>query len=161
MDPEDDKNRRRHPRVDIPLLVQYRFGALEEFRTDYALNVSRSGLFIETREIRPPGTRVFVQLTTRDGQHFLQGEGRVVRSMGGGYAIELTGFDGEAQAVLEGLVRDALGSGLEPCPRVFIAGTVPQPWRRTAHDLDVDERSHAPDRGPPQGRPALRRPRSR
>ena len=64
---------------DIPLLVQYRFGALEEFRTDYALNVSVSGMFISTSEVRPVGTRVFVQLTTRDGAHFLQGEGRVVR----------------------------------------------------------------------------------
>lgn len=101
-------NKRRHPRVDIALLVQYRFGALEEFRTDYALNVSVSGIFISTSEVRPPGTRVFVQLTTRDGRHFLQGEGRVVRNATGGYAIELMGFDAEAKAVLEGLVQEAL-----------------------------------------------------
>jgi PilZ domain len=104
----NEDNRRRHQRVDIPLLVQYRFGALEEFRTDYALNVSRSGLFISTAEPRPVGTRVFVQLTTRDGQHFLQGEGRVVRGAEGGYAIELVGFDEAAQSVLERLVREAL-----------------------------------------------------
>lgn len=103
-----DDNRRRHPRVDIPLLVQYRFGALEEFRTDYAINVSRVGLFISTSEQRPVGTRVYVQLTTRDGQHFLQGEGRVVRAAEGGHAIELVGFDERAQAVLEALVREAL-----------------------------------------------------
>jgi hypothetical protein len=105
---EDGANRRRHPRVDVALLVQYRFGALEEFRTDYALNVSRTGLFISTSEVRPPGTRVFVQLTTRDGKHLLQGEGRVVRNVDGGYAIELVGFDGAAQAILDDLVREAL-----------------------------------------------------
>ncbi len=104
----NEEDKRRHPRVDIPLLVQYRFGALEDFRTDYTINVSRSGLFIETDEQRPVGTRVFVQLTTRDGQHFLQGEGRVVRSAEGAHAIELVGFDEPAQAVLEGLVREAL-----------------------------------------------------
>ncbi|MCC7111085.1 MAG: PilZ domain-containing protein [Deltaproteobacteria bacterium] len=103
-----DDNRRRHPRVDIPLLVQYRFGALEEFRTDYAINVSRMGLFITTEEQRPVGTRVYVQLTTRDGQHFLQGEGRVVRAAEGGNAIELVGFDERAQGVLDSLVREAL-----------------------------------------------------
>lgn len=103
-----EDNRRRHPRVDIPLLVQYRFGALEEFRTDYTLNVSRSGLFITTAEHRPVGTRVYVQLTTRDGQHFLQGEGLVVRSAGGGHAIELVGFDEPAQQVLDRLVAEAL-----------------------------------------------------
>src|SRR5688572_5299100 len=110
----DDKRngeKRRHPRVDIPLLVQYRFGALDEFRTDYAVNVSRSGLFIATTEVRPVGTRVFVQLTTRDGKHFLQGEGRVVRNADGGYAIELVGFDADAHAVLDALVAEALLRG--------------------------------------------------
>jgi hypothetical protein len=112
--PANAANRRRHPRVDIALLVQYRFGALEEFRTDYALNVSRSGLFISTPEVRPPGTRVFVQLTTRDGKHLLQGEGRVVRNVDGGYAIELVGFDEEAHTILDGLVQEALARAPEP-----------------------------------------------
>jgi hypothetical protein len=106
--PDDPANRRRHPRVDLALLVQYRFGALEEFRTDYALNVSVSGMFIATNEVRPPGTRVFVQLTTKDGRHFLQGEGRVVRAADGGYAIELVGFDADARAVLDALVQEAI-----------------------------------------------------
>lgn len=108
-DDDDDETRqkRRHPRVDVPLLVQYRFGALEELRTEYALNVSVGGMFIATEEKKPPGTRVFVQLTTRDGAHFLQGEGKVVRSSDGGYAIELLGFDAEAQAVLARLVDEA------------------------------------------------------
>lgn len=100
-------NKRKHPRVDVPLLVQYRFGALEELRTEYALNVSVGGMFIATQEKKPPGTRVFVQLTTRDGAHFLQGEGKVVRASDGGYAIELLGFDAEAQAVLARLVEEA------------------------------------------------------
>jgi hypothetical protein len=100
--------KRRHPRVDIALLVQYRFGALEELRTEYALNVSQSGMFIATSEPKPIGTRVFVQLTTRDGRHFLQGEGSVVRNADGGYAIELVGFDDEGKAVLDALVKEAL-----------------------------------------------------
>lgn len=103
-----EQGKRRHPRVAVPLLVQYRFGALEEPRIDYALNVSQSGLFIATNVKRPVGTRVFVQLTTRDGAHFLQGEGRVVRSQDGGNAIELTGFDAEAREVLDRLVQEAL-----------------------------------------------------
>ena len=106
---EPDPNlQRRHQRVSVPLLVQYRFGALEEPHFDYALNVSQSGLFIATDGQKPPGTKVFIQLTTRDGAHFLQGEGLVVRSAEGGYAIELTGFDADARAVLEDLVQKVI-----------------------------------------------------
>lgn len=104
----DDIAQRRHARVSIPLLVQYRFGAFEEPRFDYALNVSQSGLFIATDEEKPAGTMVFVQLTTRDGQHFLQGQGRVVRAQNGGSAIELDGFDEAARVILERLVQEAL-----------------------------------------------------
>jgi hypothetical protein len=107
-DADDGINRRRDPRVSIPLLVQYRFGALDKPHIDYALNVSRSGLFISTDATHPTGTRVFVQLTTRDGAHFLQGEGRVVRAMNGGYAIELEGFDPEAHKILAELVKEAM-----------------------------------------------------
>jgi hypothetical protein len=107
-------NKRRHPRVDVPLLVQYRFGPLEELRTEYAVNVSASGMFIATTEKRPAGTRVFVQLTTRDGRHFLQGDGCVVRNADGGYAIELVGFDADARGVLEALVAAELAKGPKP-----------------------------------------------
>ena len=63
-----EAHNRRHARVEVPLLVQYRLGALEEPRFDYALNVSQSGLFIATEEDLKIGTQVFVQLTTRDGE---------------------------------------------------------------------------------------------
>lgn len=104
---EDPAHQRRAERVDVPLLVQYRFGALDEWHIDYALNVSQSGMFLAAATLKPIGTRVFVQLTTRDGAHLLQGEGKVVRQTSGGHAIELTGFDDEAKQVLASLVADA------------------------------------------------------
>lgn len=104
------ENGRRHARVEVALLVQYRFGALEEPRFDYALNVSKSGLFIACDEEHEVGTRVFIQLTTRDGAHFLQGEGTVVRQAEGGWAIELDGFGAEDQAVLDSLVEQAIAA---------------------------------------------------
>lgn len=126
MSASDDSapQKRRHARVEVPLLVQYRFGALEEPHFDYALNVSQSGLFIATDVQRPVGTKVFVQLTTRDGAHFLQGEGTVVRLAEGGYAIELTGFDEEARQVLEELVQRVLEEAA-PAARKTVAGTEP------------------------------------
>ncbi|MFZ9886594.1 MAG: PilZ domain-containing protein [Myxococcota bacterium] len=106
----------------MPLLVQYRFDARDELHTDYALNVSQSGLFVATLTDRPAGTRVYVQLTTRDGAHFLQGEGKVVRSAQGGCAIELSGFDDEARAILDELVREALAERDRPSSRTSNRG---------------------------------------
>jgi hypothetical protein len=113
-EPPEGGTRRRHARVDLPLLVQYRFGALEEPRIDYTLNVSQSGLFIITDDAHPVGTGVFVQVTTRDGAHFLQGEGKVVRAVDGGYAIELTGFDAAARKILDDLVLEAIAAQENP-----------------------------------------------
>jgi PilZ domain len=108
------QKQRRHERVAIPLLVQYRFGALDEPRFDYALNVSKSGLYINANVEHPANTRVFVQVTTRDGAHFLQGEGRVVRASDGGSAIELVGFSDADQAVLNDLVIKAMADAQAP-----------------------------------------------
>ncbi len=111
--PKDDESTaatdggRRHHRAQVPLLVQYRAGPLDDLRTDYALNVSQSGLFIDADVDYPVGSRVFVQLTTRDGAHFLHGEGRVVR-VGEGCAIELVGFDDASQEILDELVQSAI-----------------------------------------------------
>ena len=100
-----DDDRRRHPRVDLPLLVQIRYSASEAPRTVYAVNVSETGLFLDIDDGKPLGTRVFVQVTTPDGNQLLRGEGRVVRRLsGGGCGIELTGFDDSARAVLARLV---------------------------------------------------------
>ncbi len=106
-DNKDD--RRRHPRVDLPVLVQIRYTATEPPKTVYAVNVSESGIFIDVDDGKPLGARVFVQLTTTDGNQLLRGEGRVVRRPGdgGGIGIELTGFDAAARAVLKKLVDDS------------------------------------------------------
>jgi hypothetical protein len=99
-------DRRRFPRVEIPLLVQIRYAATEAPRTVYSLNVSERGLFLDVDDGKPLGTRVFVQVTTRDGRNRVRGEGRVVRRENGGCGIELLGFDDEARRVLLGIMSD-------------------------------------------------------
>jgi hypothetical protein len=99
--------RRRSHRVEVPLLVQIRYAATEAPRTIYALNVSARGLFLDVDDGKPLGTRVFVQVTTRDGRERARGEGRVVRRADGGCGIELLGFDDDARRVLQDIMRDA------------------------------------------------------
>ena len=99
--------RRRAHRVDVPLLVQIRYAATEAPRTVYALNISARGLFLDVDDGKPLGTRVFLQVTTRDGRERARGEGRVVRRADGGCGIELLGFDDDARRVLQDIMRDA------------------------------------------------------
>jgi len=104
-----DRERRRHERVDVPLLVQLRYATTEVPRTVYALNVSEQGLFVDVDDGKAVGTRVFVQVTARDGRERVSGEGRVVRKEGGGQGIELSGFDAEGVAVIKRIIAAERG----------------------------------------------------
>ncbi len=97
----------------LPLLVQVRYGPHEVPRTVYALNISARGLFIDLDEPKPIGTRVFVQVTSRDGALRARGEGRVVRHEGTGCGVELSGFAEADQRVLDAIIKDVTG-GVEP-----------------------------------------------
>lgn len=107
----NDTSQRRHIRVSIPLLVQYRFEREGPATIDYALNISKSGIYVPTQAQKEPGTPVFVLLTTREGQ-LLEGSGKVVRA-GDGLAIELSGFSAEAHGVLDRLVQETLAKDQE------------------------------------------------
>ena len=76
--------RRRHPRVKLNMLVQFRLQSYEHFLTDYASDVSTSGMFLRTREPKPEGTLLYFQFTTRDEGALIEGLGRVVRVYGDG-----------------------------------------------------------------------------
>ena len=99
--------KRRFRRVDVPLLVQIRYGATEAPRTVYALNLSERGLFIDVDDGKPLGSRVLVQITSRDRRERIRGEGRVVRRTGGGCGVELTGFDADAKRILAHIMMAA------------------------------------------------------
>lgn len=71
--------RRRHPRVKLNLLVQFRFQSYDEFLADYASDISVGGLFLHTEEPRPEGSLVYFQFTTKEEGAFIEGLGRVVR----------------------------------------------------------------------------------
>ena len=109
MSSNDEK--RRSPRADLPLLVQIRYAASEMPQTVYAINISESGLFLDVDDGKPLGTRVFVQITSPDGNQLLRGEGRVVRRpSGGGCGIALRGFKADARALLAQLVARSGGA---------------------------------------------------
>ena len=60
--------RRRHPRVRLTFLVQFRFKDFETFAREWAENLSVGGVFVRTAEPYEVGTLVVVSFTL-DGIH--------------------------------------------------------------------------------------------
>ena len=107
---ENNEDRRRHPRVAIPMLVQYRIENVPEVLTDYTADISESGALLYTDKVTEPGARVFVHITTRIGE-FLEAEGKVVRTFDGKLAIDLDKASDSVKASLSNAVEDALAKG--------------------------------------------------
>jgi hypothetical protein len=91
------------------LLVQYRASPLEEFNTEYASDISETGVFLANADPFPEGTTLSLQFLTRDGMHLVSAQARVVRTVpGAGQGIQFVTLDPRDHAVLQDLVRKAL-----------------------------------------------------
>ncbi len=114
----DDKDRRRYPRVPLSLLIQYRFDTLDDFLSEYSVNISIGGMFIKTDEVREEGSLVYLQFYLRNGAKLIEGLGKVVRAnkpefgdevgtpegMSSGMGIEFVNFDEESMRLIEQIV---------------------------------------------------------
>ncbi len=78
--------------------INHEFDSVEQFVTEYVTNISRSGVFIRSKDPLPPGTRVKLRFTViTDEIETIEGEGEVVRiskePLGMGVAfVELTSY---------------------------------------------------------------------
>ncbi|HET9595707.1 MAG TPA: TIGR02266 family protein, partial [Anaeromyxobacteraceae bacterium] len=68
---------RRDPRVVVELGLKLAFGSVDEFIERYALNISRGGIFVRTRDPRPPGTAVAFDIRLATGERVIRGRGLV------------------------------------------------------------------------------------
>jgi uncharacterized protein (TIGR02266 family) len=106
-----DDNRRRSPRLHHEVTVAYRSAG--SFLTDWATDISRGGLFINTRNPLAVGTAVKLIIQLPGAEFPLDLSGRVTRVVdlderGGsppGMAVEFLGVDAERRAGLEELVE--------------------------------------------------------
>lgn len=75
----DGSDKRRHPRVPLNVLVQFRFRTFDDFLAEYSLNISPGGIFIQTQTPREQGAIVYFQFALQDGSPLIEGMGQVVR----------------------------------------------------------------------------------
>ncbi len=114
------ENKRQSHRLHHELPVTYR--SVGSFLSDWATDISRGGLFINTSKALPVGTTVRLLIQLPDGQLPVDITGRVTRVAGlddapnsaPGMGIEFTDLDGAKRQEIEALVerlRDTLDPG--------------------------------------------------
>jgi uncharacterized protein (TIGR02266 family) len=113
-DHPDGEDRRKFPRVPLSLLIQYRFDTLEDFLSEYSVDISQGGMFIRTDDIREEGSLVYLQFYLRDGAKLIEGLGKVVRVIhpdpleepkkDPGMGIEFVNFDEESMTLINQIV---------------------------------------------------------
>jgi type IV pilus assembly protein PilZ len=119
---EDPKFVRKSERLQHELLVAYR--TVGSFITDWAVNISRGGMFINTRNPMAIGTVVKLKISLPDAAFPFDLTGKVIRvqpfSAGGdmsGMGIEFVDIDEEKALRLERFV-DVLRRELPDLPQV-------------------------------------------
>ena len=103
--------RRRHERVPLSLLVQYRLNTFEDFLAEYSADISAGGMFIRTNEPREEGAMIYLQFWLKDGSKLIEGLGKVVRvnppgdpNRIPGMGIEFVNFDEESMSLIHEII---------------------------------------------------------
>jgi molecular chaperone DnaK len=69
--------KRTAPRVEAVLRIRLDYGSMDDFVERYATNVSSGGIFVRSRDTRPPGTEVGLDVALRSGDQVIRGRGVV------------------------------------------------------------------------------------
>jgi len=121
--PSDKRGGERQP---VGLLVRLAYGSVDEFVERFAVNMSRGGLFIRTRDPRPVGTLLALEIRLQTGETVIRAQG-VVRWVqkpeGGtparpplapGMGIQFTQLDEASRSVVDRMVSLREKRGLAP-----------------------------------------------
>ena len=103
--------RRIHQRASLNMLVQFRLADIEQFMREYAANVSAGGMFIRTREPKPQGSMIYLQVKLSDGSKMLEGLGKVIHvnppdSAVPGMGIEFVNLDADSRKVIDQIINE-------------------------------------------------------
>lgn len=109
-------------RIALERKIVLRFADFEGFITEYAANLSMTGMFVRTDEPQPPGTPVRFEFRLKDGARLIRGNGWVVWSRAdkkgpdqpAGMGIEFTELDRESRRVIRWLILNQTPDESDP-----------------------------------------------
>ncbi|HVO19150.1 MAG TPA: TIGR02266 family protein [Anaeromyxobacter sp.] len=174
---EGTGDRRGGERKPVGLLVKLSYGSVDEFVERYAVNMSRGGLFVRTRDPRPVGTPLALELRLVTGETVIRGEGevrwvqtpdsaaRALPPLAPGMGVHFTRLDASSQGVVERMIalreRRGLAPGVaSPAPVAARPAVTPLPTRAPSPlppplpaTADGPPAAPAPPRAPRGGEP--------
>jgi molecular chaperone DnaK len=121
---EGPHDKRGGARTPVGLAVRLSYGTVEELVERFAVNVSRGGVFIRTRDPRPPGTEIAFELRLAGGEPVIRGRG-VVRWIKAedrtahpprapGMGVQFSELDDASRALVDRMVELKERRGLAP-----------------------------------------------
>ena len=72
-----DHEKRGSERVPVALRIRLRYQAVDQFISKFAVNVSRGGMFLSSRNPKAPGTRIYFEIWLADDSPVIDGSGEV------------------------------------------------------------------------------------
>jgi molecular chaperone DnaK len=144
---EGPRDKRGGERTPVGLLVRLQYGSVDEFAERFAVNVSRGGIFIGSRDPKPVGTLLGFELKLTGGETVVRGKG-VVRwiqaedpaahpPVAPGMGVQFTRLDDASRVLVERMVCTKERRGLAPGV-ASAAPVAPRP-----------DRTPTPTHGPP------------
>ncbi len=111
---DEQDNRRGDSRVPVNLLVRVKYEQVDEFIDHFATNISRGGIFLQSRKPYPKDTLLKFEMQLKGGQTILKGAGRVAwaRLPGGegkpkvpGMGVKFVKLDDPSKALVRKIVE--------------------------------------------------------
>src|SRR6478752_5254043 len=99
----------------IPLRIKLPYGSEAEFIQRYGSNITRGGIFVATRSVKPEGTPITFEFVLASGARLLRGQGVVAKTHvdhGGqrsGMTIRFDRLDVASTALVDRLVAERSG----------------------------------------------------
>jgi molecular chaperone DnaK len=121
--PSDKRGGERQP---VGLLVRLPYGSADEFVERFAVNMSRGGLFIRTRDVRPVGTVLNLEIRLQTGETVIKAQGvvrwvqapdenaRAKPPLSPGMGVQFTQLDDTSRSFVDRMVALRETRGLAP-----------------------------------------------